>query len=87
MLVSVDDKAIIPVGESNCHVSTGVHGHNRSLVPHSGSQLLALDHDFHVHGIVPSLSFFIEIPKNSSHSFYRGDPFVIKTKYPSHPVH
>ena len=73
--------------ESNCHVSTGVHGHNRSLVPHSGSQLLALDHDFHVHGIVPSLSFFIEIPKNSSHSFYRGDPFVIKTKYPSHPVH
>ena len=53
MLVSVDDKAIIPVGEPNCHVSKGVRGHNRSLVPHSGSQLLALDHYFHVHGIVP----------------------------------
>lgn len=31
MLVSVDDKAIIPVGEPGCHVSTGVRGHNRSL--------------------------------------------------------
>ena len=76
MLVSVDEKAIIPVGEPHCPVSRGVCGHNRSLVPHAGAQLVALDHDFHVHGIVPSVSFFVNIPENASNTFYRGDPFV-----------
>lgn len=46
LLVSVDDKCIIPVGEPACPVSTG---HNQSLVPLHGPQLQALDHDFHVH--------------------------------------
>ena len=76
MLVSIDDKAIIPVGEPHCHVSTSVCGHNRSLVLHSGAQLVALDHDFHVHGIVLSIYFFISIPESASDLFYRGDPFV-----------
>ena len=26
-------------------------------------QLLALDHDFHIHGIVPSVAFFIDTPE------------------------
>ncbi len=51
-MVSVDDKCIIPVGETSCPVSTGVRGHNRSLVPVDGAQLQASDHDFHLHGIV-----------------------------------
>ena len=51
MLACVDDKAIVPVGESNAAVSTGVRGHHRSLVP-SSSFLGALDHDFHTHGVV-----------------------------------
>ena len=85
MVVSVDDKAIIPVGEPNCHVSTGVRGHNRSLVPHSGAQVVALDHDFHIHGIVPSVSFFIDIPETASDSFYRGDPFVTNKDKVSQP--
>ena len=75
MLISVDDKAVVPVGEPNCPISTGVHGHNRSLVC-SGSQLLALDHDFHIHGIVPSVAFFIDIPECVSDSFFRGNTFV-----------
>ena len=85
MLVSVDDKAIIPVGEPSCHVSTGVRGHNHSLVPHSGPQLEALDHDFHVHGIVPSVSFFIDIPENASDSLYRSHPFVTNIDKVSQP--
>ena len=85
MLVSVNDKAIIPVGKPNCHLSTGVHGHNRSLVLHTGVQLVALDHDFHVHGIVPSVCFFINIPENASDSFYRGDPFVTSKDKVSQP--
>ena len=90
-LVSVDDKAIVPVGEPNCFLSTGVHGHNRSLVPHGsgGPMLQALDHDFHMHGIVPSVAFFVDVPDNSADSFYRGQPFVInkdKVTQPSSPI-
>ena len=76
MYASVDDKAIIPIGEPGFPVSSGVRGHNRSIVPLQGHQgPLALDHDFHVHGIVP-VSFFVEIPETVEESFYRGKPFV-----------
>ena len=74
--MSVDDKAIVPVGEPACPVSTGVRGHNHSLVPESGPTLLALDHDFHVHGIVPFVAFFVEVPENACDSFFVGQPFV-----------
>ena len=75
-LVSVDDKAIIPVGEPHCPVSTGVRGHNRSLVPLNGPRVQALDHDFHVNGIVPSVAFLVDVPDNFSDTFFRGIPFV-----------
>ena len=70
MLVSIDDKAIIPVGEPHGPVSAGVRGHNRSLVPFSGYQVQALYHDFHIHGIVPSVAFFVDVPENVSDSFF-----------------
>lgn len=76
LLVSVDDKSIIPVGEPSCPVSTGVHGHNRSLVPLNGPHLQALDHDFHVHGIVLSVAFVINVPMMETDSFYSGQAFV-----------
>ena len=58
MYTSVDDKAIIPVGEPGLPISTGVRGHNRSILPLQASQgPMALDHDFHVHGVVPSVFF------------------------------
>ena len=74
--VSADDKAIIPVGEPALPVLTGVRGHNRSLVLMGGPQLSALDHDFHLHGIVPSVAFFVDIPDSSKDSFYSGKTFV-----------
>ena len=48
-MISVDDKAIIPVGELECPVSTGVRGHNRSMVISITpiAQLKAMDHDFY----------------------------------------
>ena len=58
--ISVDDKAVVPVGEPDCPISTRVRGHNCSLVSLDGPQLLALDHDFHAHGIIPSVAFFFE---------------------------
>ena len=75
-MVSVDDKCIIPVGEPSCPVSTGVWGHNRSLVNVDGPQLQVLDHDFHLHGIVPSVAFVIDLPDQESDSFFRGHVFV-----------
>ena len=74
-LISVDNKAIVPVGEPNCPISTEVRGHNRSLVC-SDSQLVVLDHDFHVYGIVPSVAFAVDIPENVSDSFFRGGALV-----------
>ena len=75
--VSVDDKATIPIGDPSCPLSTGVRGHNRSLVSLSGPQLHALDHDFHVCGIIPSVAFVVDIPESSADSFFSGQPFVI----------
>ena len=54
MYASVDDKAIIPIGEPGLPVYSGVRGHNRSIVFQGP---LALDHDFHAQGVVPSVSF------------------------------
>ena len=75
-LVSVDDKAVIPVGEPHCPISTGVRGHNKSLVPFNGPQVQALDHNFHVNGIVPSVAFFVDVLDNVSDTFFRGIPFI-----------
>lgn len=62
-ILSVNDKTIIPVGEPDNPISTGVHGHHRSqAVAGPGPTLAALDHDFHVFRIVPSVALAIEIP-------------------------
>ncbi len=73
-MVFVDDKEIVPVGEPSTPVSTGVRGHNRSLtcITTSGPQNCALGHDFHVHGIVPSVSFMDDIPASAKGSFFQG---------------
>ena len=61
---SVDDKAIIPVGEPGLPVSTGVRGHNRCIVLAEGPGPSALDHDFHVQRfpkLIISCSHFSQI--------------------------
>ena len=88
-ILSVDDKAIIPVGEPDNPISTGVRGHHRSLaVAGSGPTLAALDHDFHVFGVVPSVALAIEIPDSANDSFFSGHPYVTskdKITQPSSP--
>ena len=59
------------MGQESAPVSSGERAHNRSLVT-EGQQLLALDHDYHVVGIFPSVCFEIDIPDNVKDSFYRG---------------
>ena len=74
--ISIDDKAIIPVGEPGHPVSSGVRGHNRSIVLADNPSPSALDHDFHVHGVVISVTFAVDIPDSSQDSFYCGKAFV-----------
>ena len=45
------------------------------MVPVDG-RLAALDHDWHVAGVVPSVMFVSEIPKSPYDSFYNGKVFV-----------
>ena len=75
-MISVDDKAIIPVGEPRFPVSAGARGHNRSLMSVDGPQNCALDHDFHVHGIISSVSFIVDIPISAKDSFFQGKACV-----------
>ena len=75
MYMSVDDKAIVPVGEPNLPISAFSRSHNRSLVLTSAS-LTALDRDFHIHDIVPSVAFIVNIPESVNDSFYSGRAFV-----------
>ena len=56
---SIDDKAIIPVGNPDQPVSTGVRAHHGGLVG-SGGKIVSLDHDFHIAGLVPSVCFHID---------------------------
>ena len=55
--MSVDDKAIVPVGKSDCPVSTGlgIREYIQSLVSLEGPTLFALDYDFHVYRTVASV--------------------------------
>ena len=87
--LSIDDKAIIPIGEPGLPVSSGVRGHNQSIVLADGPSPSALDHDFHIHGIVPSVTFAVTIPESAQDSFYSGRTFVglkDKVTQPSSPV-
>ena len=76
IMLSFDDKAIIPVGEPDKPISTRFHGHHRSLVTVGGPTVAALDLDFPLFGIVPSVSLVIEIPNSPNDSFFTGQPFV-----------
>ena len=88
-MISVDDKAIVPVGEPHCPVSTGVRGYNKSLVTVNGPQNSALDHEFHIHGIVPSVSFIVDIPLSEKDSVFQGKACVVlkdKVSQPTSPL-
>lgn len=64
---------------------TSVRPHNRSLGLRA-SKLAALDHDFHVQGIIP---FFVNIPESTKDTFFQGKPYVTlkdKVTQPSHAL-
>ena len=85
-MLCLDDKAVIPVGEPSRLISATARQHNRCLAPLHGAAVAALDHDFHVCGVIPSVAFKCEIPDSPSDSFFSGDVHVVlkdKIFYPS----
>lgn len=42
------------------------------LAPAHGSNVVALDHDFHAQGVVPTVASFVSIPEDAHGGFYRG---------------
>ena len=79
--MSVDDKAIVPVGQRKQPISSTSRRHGKSLTV-SNNSLLALDHDFHTAGLVPSVVLKIDIPEEATSSFHQGELDVaVKEKY------
>ena len=70
------DKATVPVEEPGKPQAAGVRSHNRSLVPVDGPVLSAMDHDFHLAGIIPSVAFILDISGDPTDSFFNGHVFV-----------
>lgn len=88
LFICLDDKSVVPIGEPGKPVSTNVRAHNKSLTLAS-TKLSALDHDFHIHGAIPSVMFTVDIPENHLDSFYKGSVDVtVKDKVftPSSPI-
>ena len=72
-LFGQDDKAKIPVGNT-VPVSIGVRANNRVIAPVGDNSLLqALDHNFHVGNITPSVTLRCNIPKEIFGSFLIRD--------------
>ena len=53
IMVCMDDKAAVPVGDPGMPLSTGVRPHNRVLAQTEGPELVAMAHNFCINGPVP----------------------------------
>ena len=77
------------IGEPNHPIATGVRGRQHAIVPHDGPTLTALDHDFYLAGITPSVAFLSSIPGSIDDSFFNGKVTVTvkdKVLQPSCPL-
>ena len=67
-----------------------MRGHNKALVPiAAASNLSALDHDYHLAGVTPSVVFHADIPNFAKDSFFNGTICVTtkdKVFQPSNPM-
>ena len=80
LLLSVDDQAIVSVGEPGNPISSDVQGDHHTLVPMGGPTVTALDHDFQLHGIVLSLALAIEITDSHTDSFFFTGQLYVSNK-------
>lgn len=50
------------------------------LTPATGPELVATDHDFHIGGLVPSVTLVTDTPCNANDSFFNGKVYVTTDK-------
>ena len=74
MLVSIDDKHRVKVGEPGYPVAAAEHG--RRVPVRLDEYLTVLDHDFTKYSLIPSVILVIDIPEEISDSWYSGQVFV-----------
>lgn len=72
--VCLDDKHKIKVGEPDCPVASAERG--RRVPMRANQSLQAGDHDFTKFGIVPSVTFILDIPDSIEESWYTGSVHV-----------
>ena len=71
--VGQDDKAKTPVG-GTVPISTGVRANNSGIVAVGDeARMKALDHEFHVGNITPSVTLLAKIPDSIAGSFFIGN--------------
>ena len=75
VLVCVDDKHRVKVGEPLCPVAAAERG--RQVIVHSRSAFLVADHDFMRFSIIPSVVFEVNIPESIAGSWYDGNVHVL----------
>ena len=70
LFINIDDKHKIKVGEPNCPVASAERG--RRVPTRSDEVFTVMDHDFTKFGLIPSVTFFIDIPHDINGSWYHG---------------
>ena len=70
ILMSVDDKAKVAVGNAGQNISTGARPLGQYA--HQGADMARLDHDFSPHSITPSATLVIDIPEAAGGKWYHG---------------
>lgn len=77
ILVCLDDKVIVFVGELGIFISIGVRGYNKVLIFLDGLKLVCIDYDFYIVGLVLFVVFVFRIFWNSNDSFFKGNVYII----------
>ena len=75
VLVCVDDKHRVKVGEPSCPVAAAERG--RQVIVHGRSEFQVADHDFTRFSIIPSVVFEVNIPESIAGSWYDGNVHVL----------
>jgi hypothetical protein len=79
MFICLDDKHRVQVGEPGYPVAASERG--RRVPVRSDEYFLVGDHDFTKFSLIPSVAFVIDIPENTSDSWYSGMCFIFLYVY------
>ena len=74
MFICLDDKRKVKIGESDFPVASAEHGRRVPMAVNESLQ--AGDHDFTKFGIIPSVTFLVDVADNIEGLWYTGNVYV-----------